>query len=106
MIFVYITCKDGEEARKIANHLLDNKLIACANIFPINSLYKWENKLEDTKEIVIIAKSVKEKFPEIEKQVKELHSYNVPCIVMVEVSKANKEYSDWVNNELENNNMD
>jgi len=100
MIMVYITCKDGEEARKIATHLLDNKLIACANIFPINSLYKWEKKLENTKEMVIIAKSIKEKFPAIEKEVKRLHSNKIPCIVMIEVSESNQEYLNWVKDEL------
>jgi periplasmic divalent cation tolerance protein len=100
MIMVYITCKDGEEARKIATHLLDNKLIACANIFPSNSLYRWENKLEDTKEMVIIAKSIKEKFKDIEKEVKNMHSYKNPCIVMIEISESNKDYLDWVKDEL------
>ena len=100
MMMVYITCKDGEEARKISVHLLDNNLIGCANIFPINSLYKWENKVEDTKEMVIIAKSIKEKFQEIEKEVKKMHSYKTPCIVMIDVSESNKEYLDWINDEL------
>jgi periplasmic divalent cation tolerance protein len=100
IIMVYITCKDGEEARKIATYLIDNKLIACANIFPINSLYKWENKLEDTKEMVIIAKSIKEKFKEIEREVKKMHSYKAPCIVMIEISESNKDYLDWVKDEL------
>ena len=89
------------ENRKISINLLDRKLIACANIFPINSLYKWENKIEDTKEMVIIAKSVKEKFKEIENEVKKIHSYKVPCIVMIEISKTNKEYLDWVKDEVE-----
>ena len=100
MIMVYVTCRDGEEARKISTHLLDNKLIACANIFPINSLYKWDDKLEDSKEIVIIAKSIKEKFQEIEKQVKKMHSYKTPCIVMIEINESNKDYLDWVRDEL------
>ena len=98
---IYITCKTGEEARKIASYLLDNRLIACANIFPANSLYRWENKIEDAKEMVIIAKSIKEKFNEIEKEVKRLHSYKTPGIVMIEISKSNKEYLDWVKDEVE-----
>ena len=100
MILIYVTCKDGEEARKISSYLLDHKLIACANIFPSNSMYKWEKKIEDTKEMIVIAKSVKDKFPEIEKEVKRLNSYKTPCIVMIEVSKSNKEYLDWVKDEL------
>ena len=47
MAFVYITCKDKKEARKISRFLLEKKLIACANIFPIESMYRWEGKMVD-----------------------------------------------------------
>lgn len=99
MIIVYITCKDEEEAEKISKHLLNKKLIACANIWPIRSLYNWEEKLADEKEIVIVAKSTNEKSEKIIEEVKKIHSYEIPCVEMIE-SRANKEYEDWVNNEV------
>ena len=99
MIIIYITCKNKSEAEKIANHLLKNKLIACANIFPINSLYKWKGKLQKDKEYVLLAKTLKSKAKEVEKEVKKIHSYDIPCIIKKEVT-ANKEYMRWIKNEV------
>ncbi len=99
MILTYITCKNKKEAEKIANHLLKNKLIACANIFPINSLYKWKGKLQKDKEFVLIAKSIKTKAKQVENAVKKIHSYDIPCIIQKEVT-ANKEYVRWIQDEI------
>ena len=58
---VYVACKDNEEAEKISNHLLKKRLIACANTFPVKSIYRWKNKINKDNEIVVLAKSLKEK---------------------------------------------
>ena len=99
LIIVYITCKDMNEARRVSKHLLDKKLIACSNLFPIRSMYKWKNKFCDEKEIAIVAKSVKSKFAKIKTEVKKVHSYDVPCIEMI-TSKANSPFEDWVKKEV------
>jgi len=99
MIIEYIVCKNKAEAEKIANNLLKKRLIACANLFPINSLYKWKGKLQKDKEFVLIAKTQKNKSQSLEKEVKGIHSYEIPCILQVNV-KANKEYERWLKNEL------
>ncbi len=99
MILTYITCKNKAEAEKIANHLLKNKLIACANMFPINSLYRWKGKLQKDKEFVLLTKTIKTKAKKVEKEVKKIHSYDIPCIIKKEVT-ANKEYLRWIKNEI------
>lgn len=99
MILVYIPCKDEEEAEKISKHLIKEKLIACANMWPIRSLYNWEGKLADEKETIIFAKSKKEHSERIIEEVKKIHSYDVPCIEIIE-SNANKEYEEWVSKEV------
>ncbi|MBW2966233.1 divalent-cation tolerance protein CutA [Candidatus Woesearchaeota archaeon] len=99
MIIEYIVCKNKAEAEKIVNHLLKKKLIACANIFPINSLYKWKGKLQKDKEFVLLAKTQKNKLYSLEKEVKGIHSYEIPCILQIN-AKANKEYERWLKNEL------
>ena len=99
MILVYIPCKDEGEARKISKHLLDNKLVACAGMWPIKSLYNWKGKLADESEVTIFAKSKKELAQKIIDEVTKIHSYEIPCIEIIE-SKANKEYEDWVEGEL------
>lgn len=97
MVLVYITCKSNKEAEKISRNLLEKKLIACANIFPIKSMYWWENEIVEDNEHVIIAKALD--FEEVKKAVKRIHSYSVPCILKIDV-EANNEYMKWVRNTL------
>jgi len=96
MILLYITSSSKEEAEKISNNLLDEKLIACANIIESKSVFNWKGKRENSKEFIIFAKTSEEKSSDAEKRIKELHSYEVPCIIRVLVS-ANNEYSNKFN---------
>ena len=99
MALVYITCKDKKEAEKISMHLLKKRLIACANIFPIKSMYWWKNKILNDNENVIIAKTTDKNFKQLEKEVKKIHSYTIPCILRLNAT-ANKEYETWLNKEI------
>jgi len=94
MNIFYITCKNKAEAKKISRKLLDKKLIACSNIFPIESMYRWKKKLQNDKEVALLLKT-KEGFNTIKKEVKKLHSYEIPFIGMIKV-KVNKEYLKWL----------
>lgn len=96
MLAIYIPCKDKKEATRISLRLLEKKLIACANLIPINSLYLWEGKMQSDKEIVILAKTTNNKFAAIEKEATALHSYHCPCITSWKIEKANKAYEQWV----------
>ena len=95
MTLIYITCKDKAEAKKISKYLLKKKLIACANFFPINSMYWWKGKLQDDKEFLLLAKTTKKNASKVKKEVKKLHSYDIPCILEIDVD-GNKEFIDWV----------
>ena len=95
-ISVYITCGNKEEAGKIAEILVTEKLVACVNYFPVNSVYVWEGKLEKSYEYVLLCKTRKENFGKIKTRVKEMHSYEVPAILAFEIFDGNKEYLDWV----------
>ena len=99
MTLIYITCKDEEEAVKISKHLLEKRLIACSNIHPIRSLYWWEGKIQDEKEVVIIAKTLEKNYGKIKEEVSKLHSYDVPCILKID-AEANESYDKWVNDEV------
>lgn len=99
MALVYITCKDKKEAEKISLDLLKKRLIACANIFPIKSMYWWKGKIERSNEYVIIAKTNNKNFKKLEKEVKKVHSYEIQCILRIN-STANKEYEEWLNKEI------
>ena len=99
MTLIYITCKDEEEAVKISKHLLEKRLIACSNMHPIRSMYWWNDKIQDEKEVVIIAKTKSKNYEKIKAEVSKLHSYDVPCILKID-AQANAKYDDWVKKEV------
>ncbi len=99
MTLVYITCKDEEEAVKISKHLLEKRLIACSNMHPIRSMYWWQGKIQDEKEVVIIAKTLEKNYKKIKEIVAKMHSYDVPCILKID-AEANESYDKWVNEEV------
>jgi len=99
-MFIYVTAGDEEEARKIAKRLLEKKLVACVNMFPINSMYWWEGKIEEAKEVGMILKTNAEKFKEVRKAVRELHSYEVPCICAFSIDDGLREYLEWIDSSL------
>ncbi len=100
IIFIYITNPSKKHAEKVALHLLNKKLIACANIFPVKSFYWWKGKIEKSKEYVLLAKTIKENFKKIKEEVKKVHEYEVPIIARLEV-ESNKEYENWLKKEVE-----
>ncbi len=95
-ILVYITCGSREEAEKIAELLVENKLVACVNFFPVSSLYRWEGKVEKESEFVLLCKTTESKFKEVKEKVKEIHSYDTPAILSVEIRDGDEEYMNWV----------
>ena len=97
-IVVYVTNKNLEEAKKISSHLLNKKLIACSNIFPIKSMYLWKGNIEDSDEYVALLKAKKSNWKKIKEEIKKLHSYDAPCILKFKVN-SNKEYENWLNSE-------
>ena len=100
-ITTYITCGSKKEAEKIAEALVTEKLAACVNYFPINSVYIWKEKLEKDSEYALLCKTKKENFDKIKKRVSELHSYEVPAILALEIIDGNKEFLDWIDNSVE-----
>jgi|TARA_B100001971_G_C18078388_1_gene476913 periplasmic divalent cation tolerance protein len=99
MILIYITCKNEQEAVKISKHLLNKKLIACSNMHPTRSMYRWKNKIADEKEIVITAKTKEKNYKTIKEEVKKLHSYDIPCILKIN-AEANESYNKWIDEEI------
>ncbi len=102
MIYIFWTCKDREEAKKIIFGLLDKRLVACASILPeVESIYRWEGKIEEGKEAKIILKTQSEHFDAISNYIIEKGSYVVPEIIQVNIAKGNPRYLSWVEEETE-----
>ena len=96
-IMVFVTVPDKKTADKIMKAVLENRLAACVNIVKnIDSFYWWKGKIEYSKELLLIMKTVKNKFCLLEKCVKDAHTYEVPEIISTEISSGNKDYFDWI----------
>ncbi len=99
VISVYITCKDITEAKRLAKHVLERRLAACANLMPIESLYWMDGEIVNDREVALILKSDEKKYEKLKEEVKKLHSYTIPCICKFQ-AEANKEYTDWITKEV------
>lgn len=97
-IVIYITHPNMKEAKRICSVLLEKRLIACANYFPIESTYWWKGKIENSKEIVSLVKTRKANWTKVKKVVEAIHPYEIPCIMKFEV-EANRSYADWIHQE-------
>lgn len=99
MMLVYSTCRDRKEAKRITKRLLEKRMIACANIFPVESMYRWEGRIKNDKEAVIIAKTKDGMFEALKDEIKRMHSYDTPCILRID-AEANPQFENWVNLEV------
>lgn len=96
-ISIYMTCPDEKSASDIAQNLLGQNLIACANILPaVRSLYKWDGDIQDDAECVVIMKARKADFPAIERTVIEQHPYDVPCLIAWPIVEGHAPYLEWL----------
>jgi periplasmic divalent cation tolerance protein len=96
-VVIFVTAKDEQEANKIAEGLVQSKLIACANIVGgIKSVFWWEGKVDRAQECLLILKSRKALFSRIVKMVKSLHSYDTPEIIALPIVGGNKDYLKWI----------
>lgn len=98
-ITIYITNESEEQAEKIAAQLLSMRLIACANIYPIKSMYWWKGKMVNEREWVALIKTKMEKWEELKSAIEKIHPYEVPCIMKSEV-EANSAYEEWIENSV------
>ncbi|GAB4306720.1 MULTISPECIES: divalent-cation tolerance protein CutA [Pseudothermotoga] len=102
MIIIYTTFPDREKALEICKNLLLEKLIACFNVFQIDSGYWWDGKVSQDKEFAAILKTSNFKEQEVFKKLKELHPYSVPAIFSVEIKTVDANYKQWLEESLSN----
>ena len=96
-IVVFITAPTQDEARLLAEKLVETQLAACVQILPeMESVYRWQGKIERRPEHLLIAKTTSERFEELEKEVRTLHSYDTPEIVAFPLTKGSPDYLRWL----------
>jgi len=96
-IVVFMTAANGEEATRLADMLVGAHLAACVQILPeIESVYRWQGKVERQAEVLLLAKTTRGKFDDLEREVRALHSYDTPEIVAVPIVIGSAPYLEWL----------
>lgn len=96
-VVIFVTAENASKGEKIAKTLVQEKFAACVNMIPgAKSIYTWEGKLCETEEALLVIKSTKMMFPKIVATVRALHSYQVPEIIAVPVTRASEDYLSWL----------
>lgn len=94
---VYVTIADLDSAKILAHKIIDKNLAACVNIIPqLTSIYKWEGKINEDSELLLMIKTGTDKVDQLSKFVKENHSYSVPEVISIKIENGNADYLDWI----------
>lgn len=102
LLIMYITAPSQTDATKIATHLLEQKLIACANTFPVNSTYWWNNTIQQGNEVVLLVKTFPHLFSKIKEEIATMHPYEVPLVAGFS-AEVNDAYFSYMNNVIQVN---
>lgn len=98
---IYVTAPSRKEAEKIAETVVTERLAACANVLDgVTSIFHWEGKLCRENETVLILKTTEEKTTALTARIKEIHSYDCPCIVVLPIESGNPAFLEWVAREV------
>lgn len=97
-IVVIVTCRSQAEAKKIARAVVEARLAACANVLgvPVQSIYRWKEKVETAKEVLLLMKSTRKRFSALEREIRRLHSYETPEIIAVPIVAGSAAYLQWI----------
>ena len=94
---VLVTCGSIAEAQRIGRNVVEKKLAACANIVPgVESVYRWKGKVERAREVLVVIKTTATRLPALEREVKRLHSYDVPEFIVLPIVAGSSKYLAWL----------
>jgi len=93
---IYITAGSMDEAKSIGRTLVEERLAACANIFPITSIFRWKDKIDEESEFGMLIKTRTGKVKDIERRVKQLHNHEVPCVISFKIDSGSEDYLKWI----------
>ncbi len=96
IVLIQTTCSNKDEAKNIAKVLIEEKLAACVQLSEIESFYSWNNEFCCDNETLLSIKTTKENFEKIKSKIKELHSYDLPEIIQLDITNASKEYLKFI----------
>lgn len=101
LALLYVTCANHQEALRIARALVEEKLVACANILPQHTaVYSWEGEVRDEPEVAMLLKTRADRTATVSERIKSMHSYSVPCVVALPIQGGNPEFLLWIGQEV------
>jgi periplasmic divalent cation tolerance protein len=96
-LIVFVTTPGRDEAARIADALVSERLAACVNLVAaIESVYRWEGKVTRDREALMIIKTTADRYAELERRVKELHSYSTPEVIALRIERGSSDYLEWL----------
>lgn len=96
MVFIYTTCADPEEAKSLGKLIIDKKIGACVDYWPINSMYNWKNGFKEISQIMLLITTLESKLEEVNNLISKHHSYSAPLIAGLDVRRINRAYKEWM----------
>ncbi|MCC6323871.1 divalent-cation tolerance protein CutA [Candidatus Nomurabacteria bacterium] len=102
MVFIYTTCRDKGEAKHLGYAAVEEKLAICADFWPIESIYPWQNVIQDVVQYMVIFTTKKSLSEKLSSFIAGLHSYTVPMVAECDTVFTNRAYAAWGNKVLEN----
>ena len=100
MIFIYTTCATVDEAEYLGKIIVEKKLASCVDYWAVDSMFYWENKLKKVSQVMIMITTFEPKFETVNDLISEHHSYSVPIIGGVDISRINRKYKEWMISEI------
>lgn len=100
IILVFVTTSSRKEAMTIARALVKEKQAACVNVLPsVTSIFRWQEKVQRSREMLMLIKTTRRRYPALQKAIRSLHSYEVPEIISIRIDRGLPLYIDWVERE-------
>lgn len=101
MVFIYTTCKTMDQAKRLSNLIIEQRLGACVDFWPTESCYRWEGEIQYVSEVMLLITTFELKIEDVNELISSNHTYGAPMIACVDVRRINRAYKEWVTQEFE-----
>jgi len=96
MVFIYTTCKNMDEAKELGSLIINKKIAACVDFWPISSCYNWEGSFQYVSHAMLLITTFESKIDQVNQIISDNHTYSVPLIAGVDVRRINHLYKEWM----------
>lgn len=100
MVFIYTTCANSDEAKLLGKLIIESKMGACVDYWPINSMYNWENDLKEVSQTMLVITTLESKLEDVNELISNHHSYSTPLIAGVDIRRMNRAYKEWMTEKI------